>query len=52
MRQLLRAKGLMETGTSDELVARLVAARHAADAAFLAAEAGAAGKSAAPERID
>ena len=42
VRQMLRAKGLSETGTSVELVARLVAARHAADAAFLAAEAGAA----------
>ena len=42
VRQQLRAKGLMETGTSVELVARLVEARRAADAAILAAPARAA----------
>ena len=49
---MLRAKGLVETGTKQARVARLVEHRHAADAAFLAAKARAAGKSAASERID
>jgi hypothetical protein len=52
MRQDLREEGLPDHGCKEELVTRLVAARHAAEAAILAAEARAAGKSAAPERID
>ena len=48
---MLSAKGLSETGTSVELVARLVGARHAADAAILEAKARAVGTSAAPVRI-
>jgi hypothetical protein len=42
VRQRLHAKGLSETGTSDELVERLVEHRREADAAFLAAKARAA----------
>ena len=42
--QMLRAKGLVETGTKPARVARLIEHRHADEAAILAAKAGAAGK--------
>jgi hypothetical protein len=52
VRQDLRENGLPSDGRKEELVARLVEARRESEAAILAAEARAAGKSAAPERID
>ncbi len=44
VRQMLRAKGLVETGTRQARVVRLVEHRHAAEAAILAANAQDAGK--------
>jgi hypothetical protein len=52
VRQDLREQGIPSDGCKAELVARLVEARRDSEAAILAAEARAAGKSAAPERID
>ncbi len=52
VRQMLHAKGLEETGTKQARVARLVEHRREAEALYLETKARAAGKSAAPERID